>query len=202
MNRNKKVIVLMGVVAGMCFALGCDPQSRIEAKALSSEDGTRTVGSIERKSAGLDDLVSQDAKLEVIASGFDWSEGPVWVAKGKYLLFSDIPPNKIHKWKEGKGLSLYLKPSGYTGSKKRAGEVGSNGLLVDKQGRTGDAADEGAFAAKRDRVFARREDAVRGELGSETSDLDGLQRSQGRAAGQWARVLRCDRMGGQTQGAA
>jgi len=135
MNRNKKVIVLMGVVAGMCFALGCDPQRRIEARALSSEDGTRTVGSIERKSPGLDDLVSRDAKLKVIASGFDWSEGPVWVAKGKYLLFSDIPPNKIHKWKEGKGLSLYLKPSGYTGSKKRAGEVGSNGLLVDKQGR-------------------------------------------------------------------
>lgn len=135
MNRNKKGVSLIGVLGVLCFALGCDPQRQIEAKALSSEDGTGTIGSIERKSAGLDDLLSRDAKLEVIASGFDWSEGPVWVANGKYLLFSDIPPNKIHKWKEGKGLSLYLKPSGYTGSKKRGGEVGSNGLLVDGEGR-------------------------------------------------------------------
>ena len=125
MNRIENIQALISLVGILCFALGCDTQRQIY----------QTVGSIELKSPGLNKLVSQDAKLEVIATGFDWSEGPVWVAKGKYLLFSDIPPNKIHKWQEGKGLSLYLNPSGYTSSKKRGGEVGSNGLIVDNEGR-------------------------------------------------------------------
>jgi gluconolactonase len=69
------------------------------------------------------------------AGGYDWTEGPVWIKDGGYLLFSDIPPNQIHRWKEGEGARLYLTPSGYTGTAKRGGEVGSNGLALDRQGR-------------------------------------------------------------------
>jgi gluconolactonase len=90
---------------------------------------------VERLDPALDELIAKDATIEVLAGGYDWTEGPVWVKDGGYLLFSDIPPNRIHRWKEGEGARLYLTPSGYTGTEKRGGEVGSNGLILDPQGR-------------------------------------------------------------------
>ena len=53
---------------------------------------------------------------EIIAEGFEWSEGPLWVEKHNMLLFSDVPMNTIYKWTEAKGKEVYLKPSGYTGT--------------------------------------------------------------------------------------
>ncbi len=93
----------------------------------------RTIGKIERLSAEMDSFFSKDAVIEVLADGFDWSEGPVWIADGGFLLFSDVPSNKIFKWKEGEGTKLYLSPSGYTSEKMPGGE-GSNGLLLDASG--------------------------------------------------------------------
>jgi gluconolactonase len=89
---------------------------------------------IEKLDPALDKLIAPDELIEVLAGGYDWTEGPVWVKDGGYLLFSDIPPNQIHRWKEGGGASLYLTPSGYTGSEPRGGEVGSNGLIIDREG--------------------------------------------------------------------
>jgi gluconolactonase len=90
---------------------------------------------IERLDPALDRLIPTNAVIEVLAGGYDWTEGPVWVKDGGYLLFSDIPPNQIHRWKDGEGAKLYLTPSGYTGTEKRGGEVGSNGLILDLEGR-------------------------------------------------------------------
>ncbi|MDZ7606563.1 MAG: SMP-30/gluconolactonase/LRE family protein [Cyclobacteriaceae bacterium] len=78
-------------------------------------------------------LFEVDAKVEILAEGFEWTEGPLWV-DGLGLLFSDIPPNKVYKWTEAKGVELYLTPSGYTGVAERGGEPGANGLAQDKQG--------------------------------------------------------------------
>lgn len=95
--------------------------------------GTRTLGTVERLDPKADAILPAGARMEILAEGFDWSEGPVWVPDdtGGFLLFSDIPPNSVFRWKEGEGLSLYLKPAGYTGSVPRQGEPGSNGLAVD-----------------------------------------------------------------------
>lgn len=79
------------------------------------------------------DYFKKGDTLEVLAEGFNWSEGPVWVDEmGGFLLFSDVPENKIYKWAEGEGKSVYLDPSGYTAEGKREG---SNGLLLDNEGR-------------------------------------------------------------------
>lgn len=94
-----------------------------------------SMGTIDRADARFDQLIPQGAVLEKLAEGFDWSEGPVWDKKNDCLLFSDIPPNSVMKWKEGEGVTLFLKPSGYTGTKPRGGEPGSNGLHFDSQGR-------------------------------------------------------------------
>lgn len=99
----------------------------------------KIVGEIERLDPALDKLIDVDAPIELLATGFEWSEGPVWI-EGKngedgFVVFSDVPENVIYKWKEGEGLSEYLRPSGYTGSVARGGESGSNGLALDAEGR-------------------------------------------------------------------
>jgi gluconolactonase len=104
------------------------------AGSLAAQDQLGPFGSIIRKDARLDELIPPDAKIEKLAVGFKWSEGPVWVKD--HLLFSDIPNNAIHMWTPGKGLTRdYIKPSGYTGTTPRGGEPGSNGLTLDAQGR-------------------------------------------------------------------
>jgi gluconolactonase len=93
----------------------------------------RTLGSIERLDPGLDSLLAADAKLEVLADGFTWTEGPLWVgdASTGHLLFSDIPRNSIFKWTRKTGIELFMSPSGYTGVTYYGLEPGSNGLLLD-----------------------------------------------------------------------
>jgi gluconolactonase len=98
-----------------------------------------TFGKIIRDDPRFDKLIPRHAKLEKLAGGFIWTEGPVWIKDGGYLLFSDIPRNSIYKWKEGEDVRVFLNPSGYTGIKKRGGkpgdEPGSNGLVLDPKGR-------------------------------------------------------------------
>ena len=96
-----------------------------------------TLGEVVRLDPALDELIAPDAKIEVIASGFDWTEGPVWVpdAEGGKLLFCDIPRNSVYEWRLGKGTRLFMKPSGYTGVADYGAEPGSNGLLLDPAGR-------------------------------------------------------------------
>lgn len=106
--------------------------------AVSAAQDTRNfpvLGEVIRLDPKLDRLIPPGAKIEVVAAGFEWSEGPVWVRDGGYLLFSDIPRNSVMKWKEGEGISLYLKPSGYTGAADYGSEPGSNGLVIDPAGR-------------------------------------------------------------------
>lgn len=90
---------------------------------------------IERLDPTLDLLIAPDAKVEILAQGFDWSEGPVWVKEAGFLLFSDVPQNIIVRWKEGEGAQVWLKLSGYTGREPRGAELGSNGLVIDREGR-------------------------------------------------------------------
>ncbi len=89
-----------------------------------------TTGSVEQLDEELANVLETGALPEIIGEGYDWSEGPVWVEEHEFLLFSDIPPNKIYRWKDGEGVSLYLEPSGYTGEEERGGEKGSNGLII------------------------------------------------------------------------
>ena len=98
-----------------------------------------TIGEIIKLDDSLEQLIDLEADIEVLSSGFLWSEGPVWVPEkehphGGYLLFSDIPNNRVVRWDEGKGAETWLKPSGYTGAKPYGGEPGCNGLLLNAEG--------------------------------------------------------------------
>jgi len=80
------------------------------------------------------EVIPKDAKIEILAVGHEWTEGPLWLAAEGKLIYSDIPKNSIFEWTEKRGKKLYLEPSGYTGKAERGGETGSNGLLLDKNG--------------------------------------------------------------------
>ncbi len=79
-------------------------------------------------------LINPDAEIEVIGSGFTWTEGPLWIADGNYLLFSDIPKNKVFKIDLEGNTSEYLYPSGYLGEGSYGKEPGSNGLILNPDG--------------------------------------------------------------------
>lgn len=93
------------------------------------------IGSIEFIAPELGSLIKKEAKIEVLAEGCTFTEGPLWLEKEKMLLFSDIPSNTIYKWTEAKGKEVYLKPAGYTGAEPRGGFLGPNGLYKTKDGK-------------------------------------------------------------------
>lgn len=94
----------------------------------------QTVGSIVRLDPAVHKIVPPDAKIEKVHGGFTFTEGPVWVRSGGYLLFSDIPANAIMKWMQDGSVSIFRKPI-YTGSYPSGVQIGSNGLTLDRQGR-------------------------------------------------------------------
>src|SRR6266496_1516929 len=93
------------------------------------------IGTIEFVSNELSGLINKDAKVEIIAEGFQFTEGPFWFDKEKMLLFSDVPANTIYKWTEAKGKEVYLTPGGYTDTAKRGGFMGPNGLFLSNDGK-------------------------------------------------------------------
>ena len=97
----------------------------------SLEAQKKTIGSVERLSAEIEQYVPQNAIIEILAEGFDWSEGPVWVEELGAVLFSDVPNNKIYQWDEKKGLQVFRNPSGFTNIVPNSKEQGSNGLTLD-----------------------------------------------------------------------
>jgi len=92
------------------------------------------LGSIERISSDINKLIDLDSKIEILAEGFDWSEGPVWSKKLNSILFSDVPNNVIYKWNEKEGLSIFSKSIGYSGKVPNLKKAGTNGLTIDSEG--------------------------------------------------------------------
>ncbi len=91
---------------------------------------------VTRLDPAIDEIVPRDAAIEKLAGGFQFTEGPVWVREGGYLLFSDPNDNLIYRWSPNASLSIYRTKSGYTGAD--IGEYkqpGSNGVTLDRDGR-------------------------------------------------------------------
>lgn len=113
-------------LAALALLLGTGACMSIERTKPAFEQ----VGQIHREAPALDALIAPDARIEKLADGFRWSEGPVWIDEGDYLLFSDVPANKIFRWSEQDGVSVFLDPSGYGGPEPEGfREPGSNGLI-------------------------------------------------------------------------
>lgn len=107
----------------------------LASAACMTTEAATPPGQIERLDPALDAIVPADARIEKLAEGFVWSEGPVWIASGQYLLFTDVPGNTMYRWSQRDGLSVFLKPSGYDGAETGIfREPGANGLFPDREG--------------------------------------------------------------------
>lgn len=81
-------------------------------------------------------FVNEDSRIELLADSLFLSEGPLWIESLNSLLFTQVASNKVFKWNENDGLSVYLDPSGYTGivPAEPDGLVGSNGMVLNSNG--------------------------------------------------------------------
>jgi gluconolactonase len=156
MNKNTKHKILMPtLLMGLLVMSGCNnetqtntdttkaesPLSQKSTELVNQYDGKKmlpvgsTIGHIEFLSDKAYELLDKDLSIKIEANNFNWMEGPLWVEAGNFLLFSDVPQNTIYKYIPGEGTSVYLTPSGannlYPGDAKK----GSNGLLLDKDGK-------------------------------------------------------------------
>ena len=93
------------------------------------------VARVLRADPAFDSVVPPDARIEKVADGFLFTEGPVW-HPGGYLLFSDPNANTIYRWSPDGQASIYRAKSGYKGiDVGEYGQPGSNGLTLDREGR-------------------------------------------------------------------
>ena len=147
MNNKTVVFLSIGAAAAAVVFSACQtrttPPAAVELRVTPTPNDTNAaiivrpasgpLGTIERLDPVMDELLPKGAFIEKLAEGFDWSEGPVWMP-GNYLLFSDVPMNTIFKWAPQSGVTIFIRPSGYSGTTPRGGEPGSNGLTRDKGG--------------------------------------------------------------------
>lgn len=146
------VMATQGCAGGPTGTTAATPGSPVPERA----------GSIHRIDPGLDRVLSPAAELELLGEHFGVIEGPLWIANGGYLLFSDMAANVIYKRTPDGQVSVFMEKSGFTGSdvlnagaQSTSGRlavilIGSNGLTLDPQGRL-------LIAAMADRAVARIE---------------------------------------------
>lgn len=133
-TTDMKNIFPFAVAACLLICTGCNNTTNQEASTTEVKKDS-AIGKIELYDPAAAAIIDSNAVIEIIGRGFNWSEGPVWLADQQKLIFSDVPENKIFQWKQGEATSLFLTPSGYTDSAARFGETGSNGMTLDRDGR-------------------------------------------------------------------
>jgi gluconolactonase len=135
--RPKFFLWLLGALALLapCALVVTATRAVAGADAMPSSDGVldSTPLKVDRLDPALDRIIPKGAMLERIATGFTWVEGPVW--DDGSLFFAEIPSNSIRRWTPGKGVSIFLQPSGYKGTDAYGREPGSNGMTLDARGR-------------------------------------------------------------------
>jgi gluconolactonase len=136
--RQKNLLWLVGIVAlaALCaFFFGAKHGIAGAEAAQRPQDGVldSIPLQVDRLDPALDRIIPKGARLERIATGFTWVEGPIW--DDGSLFFAEIPSNSIRRWTPGKGVSIFLQPSGYKGSDAYGHEPGTNGMTLDARGR-------------------------------------------------------------------
>jgi gluconolactonase len=111
-----------------------NPKSLFFLILLSCASPKESDDSLEILDPEMESFFSENSQVEVLAAGFDWAEGPLWLPDQEALIFTDVPKNKIWKWTELNGVSLFLEPSGYLGERTDKNEPGANGLILNENG--------------------------------------------------------------------
>ncbi|MBM3784435.1 MAG: SMP-30/gluconolactonase/LRE family protein [Acidobacteria bacterium] len=92
-------------------------------------------GGILRVDPAFDALVKPGARIERVATGFTFTEGPLWFRETGALWFTDVADNVVREWSPATGITEILRPGGYDGTDAPAGaHIGPNGLAFDRDG--------------------------------------------------------------------
>ena len=129
-------LAIVAVAVSLSFVRNAPMSAAGPIPALATDAGgiESNPVKLDRLDPLIDRIIPADAKIDRIATGFTWVEGPVWVKDR--LFFAEIPSNSIRTWTPGQGVSIFLQPSGYMGSAPYGGpESGSNGMTLDVRGR-------------------------------------------------------------------
>ena len=123
-----------GLAVALALFVSCNNNSQKTNEDKKSDTITMN-SAVEIFDPAAELIVSPDAGFEVLAEGFYWSEGPLWIEELQSVIFSDVPSNKIYLWNEKDGLSVYLESSGHSGAENINSDRGSNGLILNPEGR-------------------------------------------------------------------
>ena len=120
MISRRHMLALTGSAIGVsaCGTLASEPADTIHLDAHSSQFW---------------DLIERDAPLELLGTGYGWSEGPTWDRDRNCLYFSDVPGNTAYRWSRGTGVQVFLQPSG-SANTEGFREPGANGLWLSRSG--------------------------------------------------------------------
>jgi len=134
----KKIIYLSILVVNAVLFVQCKTEKKENLDTDQTKPDVALIfeeGEIEAYDEGLWSIIPKESKIEVIAEGHDWTEGPLWLPEQEMLLYTDIPRNAVYSWKEGEKAKEYLKPSGFQGENFEGSEPGANGLLLNSEGK-------------------------------------------------------------------
>lgn len=137
MERNNVVpcVHYYWILGVLLWIAACKTESGAETEdSVVLQPDPRKIEILVSDTQRVTSVIRPNAVIETIASGYQWTEGPLWIGDQQLLLFSDVPANTVYQWTEVGGAKEYLKPSGYTGTEERSGEPGSNGLSLSHDG--------------------------------------------------------------------
>ena len=112
----------------------CNNHKRSNLKNDTENSAVTKHSTIEIYDRSVLSVIDPNTTFEVLAEGFYWSEGPLWIEELQSVIFSDVPANKIYRWNEKDGLSVYLESSGHSGTENINSNRGSNGLILNAEG--------------------------------------------------------------------
>ncbi len=123
------IITIRKISTILCLLsiVGCSQDEAAESEIIDN------AGTIERLDLRLDALIPLDANVQKLASGFTFTEGPVWDKRSDVLYFSDVRDNTIYSWSEDEGVNVFIQP--VFAEETDHPSVGSNGLTLDREGR-------------------------------------------------------------------
>ncbi len=133
----KKIICLIILIVNAVLFVKCKTEKKENLDTDQTKPDVAVIfeeGEIEAYDESLWSIIPKESKIEVIAEGHDWTEGPLWLPDQEMLLYTDIPRNAVYSWKEGEKAKEYLKPSGFLGENFEGSEPGANGLLLNSEG--------------------------------------------------------------------
>ena len=133
-SGKAKTLLFLTTILILVLLSGCsqskDPENTKQAEQVSSlAQETPYIEIYDKRALS---ILDDKANIEVLGTGYSWSEGPVWLPQQDMLVFSDVPQNTLYQYKKGDGVSIYLKPSGATGISEHDSNQGGNGLLLNK----------------------------------------------------------------------